>query len=437
MGSFIQNERKICGGRVMLYQRTDVKNSIWQCRISFPKQPAIRHSLGTSDEKEAEKAATKLYEDYKFRFERGVALRRKKFEEVLADYLTYLEQEVETGVAKAKKLADHKAMSWYCLEYFKGRPIDGISTGDVNKFNGWRKVYWISGPGSEEENYTYERQGKVVVSKFRAAKMPALSTQNSEIVLLRAIFNHAAANDWIPQSQIPVLKVKIPHAKKGKDARRRPGLDGTEVKKLLAVSEKRLQETDDDRLHHQRAMLHAFIGMMAYGGMRPFECMKLKWKDISFTPHERGKQYSKVYVSGKSKSRWLIPLDEFDLVVDRLVTYTMDLRREREPDFDGTLPCDDRPVFCDIDGNPIKSFVRGFSALLKDAGLHIDPETKKTRDAYCLRHYYATERIIAGVSVYTLAENMGTSVQMIERHYSHLKPEMAAEELTKQGKGKR
>ena len=82
-----------------------------------------------------------------------------------------------------------------------------------------------------------------------------------------------------------------------------------------------------------------------------------------------------------------------------------------------------------------KSLNRGFASLLKEAKLHIDPETGKQRDAYCLRHYYATERLIAGVSVYTLAENMGTSVQMIERHYGHLKPEMAAEELTKKGKG--
>ena len=437
MGSFIQNERKICGGRVMLYQRTDVKNSIWQCRISFPKQPAIRHSLATSDEKEAEKAAIKLYEDYKFRFERGVALRRKKFEEVLADYLTYLDQEVESGAAKAKKLADQRAMSRYCLEYFKGRPIDGITTGDINKFKEWRKVYWISGPGSAEESYTYERQGKTVVSKFRSAKMPALSTQNSEIVLLRAIFNHAAANDWIPQSQIPVIKVKIPHAKKGKDAHRRPGLTGDEVEKLLAMAAKRWHEAPDDRIKHQRFMLYCFVAMMAYGGMRPFECMKLRWKDIGVTSGDLKDSFGKVYVSGKSKSRWLIPLEQFSHATHFLLPYSDALWKRLEP---GKKPIDhlaNKTIFVDYEGAPIKSFVRGFSVLMKEAGLHIDPETKKTRDAYCLRHYYATERIIAGVSVYTLAENMGTSVQMIERHYSHLKPEMAAAELTKAGKGKK
>ena len=34
------------------------------------------------------------------------------------------------------------------------------------------------------------------------------------------------------------------------------------------------------------------------------------------------------------------------------------------------------------------------------------------------------------VSVYTLAVNMGTSVDMIEKHYGHVKPLQAHKELT-------
>jgi hypothetical protein len=49
---------------------------------------------------------------------------------------------------------------------------------------------------------------------------------------------------------------------------------------------------------------------------------------------------------------------------------------------------------------------------------------------YSFRHYYATQRLQKGVSVYSLAENMGTSVQVIEDHYGHLKPEMVGDELT-------
>ena len=70
--------------------------------------------------------------------------------------------------------------------------------------------------------------------------------------------------------------------------------------------------------------------------------------------------------------------------------------------------------------------------MIEEAGLYIDPITGKGRDAYCLRHYYATERLTSGVPIYTLAKNMGTSVQMIERHYGHLAPEMAADVLTQE-----
>lgn len=432
MGSHTDKERKICDGRAVIYQRTDVQNTTWHCRIHFPKQPYIRQSLNTTNEKEAERLATKLYEDLRCRFERGLPLKRIKFEEAVAAYLAHLEDEVAGDLAKPKKLADQKAMSRYCLEYFKGRNIDAITTGDINKFREWRRKYWTTGPGSKEDTYKYERQGKIVISKKRTAKEPAVSTNNSENVLLRAVFHYAATNDWITTAQIPVIETKIPHGKKGRDAHRRPGLGRDQVKMLLAVSEKRLQAADkDDRLYHQRAMLHAFTGMMAFAGMRPFEAMKLEWKDISATLKVKGKQYWKIHVSGKSKARWLIPLDGIEDFIDNLICYTRDLRKERDPDCTDEFVADNKPVFVDFDGKRIKSFARGFASLLKEAGLHIDPETKKTRDAYCLRHYYATERLVAGVSVYTLAENMGTSVQMIERHYGHLKPEMAAAELTK------
>ncbi len=46
----------------------------------------------------------------------------------------------------------------------------------------------------------------------------------------------------------------------------------------------------------------------------------------------------------------------------------------------------------------------------------------KERDAYSFRHYYATQRLTTGVSVYSLVENMGTSVPVIEIHCAMLSP---------------
>ena len=434
MGSHIDKERKICDGRVTLYQRTDVQKATWHCRIAFPRQPHIRQSLLTTNEKEAERMAEKLYRDLLYRYERGLPLKRVKFEEVAAAYFVHLEDEVSRGITKTERLTTNRIMSRYCLEYFKGRPIDTITSADINKFRECRRKYWTTGPGSKVEEYTYQRNGKTVVSKKPPAKEPALSTSNSENVLLRAVFNYAATNDWITKAQIPVIELKIPAAKKSRDAHRRPGLDRQEVKKLLEIGLKRFQEAPDERLKHQRFLLYCFVGMMAYAGMRPFECMKLRWKDLGLTAGPIADSYGKVYVSGKNKSRWLIPLDGFSKITYFLMPYAVQLHKKSEPGFKSALDLADRMIFCDLDGTPIKSLSAGFRNLLEEAGLYIDPETGKPRDSYCLRHYYATERLLAGVGVYTLAENMGTSVAMIERHYGHLKPEMAAAELTKENK---
>ena len=42
---------------------------------------------------------------------------------------------------------------------------------------------------------------------------------------------------------------------------------------------------------------------------------------------------------------------------------------------------------------------------------------------------YATNELLSGTDIHTLAKQMGTSVLMLERHYSKLTATMAAEKL--------
>ena len=46
-----------------------------------------------------------------------------------------------------------------------------------------------------------------------------------------------------------------------------------------------------------------------------------------------------------------------------------------------------------------------------------------------MRHTYATLELLAGTDIHTLAKQMGTSVVMLERHYSKLTATMAVEQL--------
>jgi integrase len=52
-----------------------------------------------------------------------------------------------------------------------------------------------------------------------------------------------------------------------------------------------------------------------------------------------------------------------------------------------------------------------------------------TRNLYSLRCTYATEELLAGTDIHTLSKQMGTSVRMLEAHYSKLTATMAAERL--------
>jgi integrase len=65
---------------------------------------------------------------------------------------------------------------------------------------------------------------------------------------------------------------------------------------------------------------------------------------------------------------------------------------------------------------------------MKDSGL-LKSISEQNRTLYSLRHTYATMELIAGTDIHTLARQMGTSVSMLERHYSKLVPSLKAQEL--------
>ena len=76
------------------------------------------------------------------------------------------------------------------------------------------------------------------------------------------------------------------------------------------------------------------------------------------------------------------------------------------------------------------SFSRLFDTYLVEHNLLMDAVTGKRRVLYSLRHTYATIALqIDKVEIHTLALQMGTSVGMIEQHYSHLDAVKAVHQL--------
>jgi len=77
------------------------------------------------------------------------------------------------------------------------------------------------------------------------------------------------------------------------------------------------------------------------------------------------------------------------------------------------------------------SFPKLFDLYLREHNLQIDPIKGQKRVLYSLRHTYATLALTydKNVEIRTLAKQMGTSVQMIEKHYDHLDVVKAAHKL--------
>lgn len=74
--------------------------------------------------------------------------------------------------------------------------------------------------------------------------------------------------------------------------------------------------------------------------------------------------------------------------------------------------------------------------MLEKAELLMDVNGQ-SRSLYSLRHTYATFQILYGkIDLHTLAKNMGTSIAMLERHYSHLEVIHKAELLAGRAEGK-
>jgi integrase len=109
-------------------------------------------------------------------------------------------------------------------------------------------------------------------------------------------------------------------------------------------------------------------------------------------------------------------------------TWVAELKTHREAEVGGSVSPSEA-LFCRRDGSPILSFKKSFEQALKTAGILYGSDGKK-RTPYSLRHTYATMRLSEGVSVFQLAANMGTSVEMLDDFYGKKRvrdPKMATE----------
>ena len=133
----------------------------------------------------------------------------------------------------------------------------------------------------------------------------------------------------------------------------------------------------------------------------------------------------RVWVSGKTGPRYLIAKHQAIPALERLASWQDSNFSNLNEIITARI---DRLVFAYPDGGTPYQMEGVFRSLMRDSGLALDT-AGRNRTLYSLRHTYATFALTSGVDIHTLARQMGTSISMIERHYSKLTPMLNAERL--------
>lgn len=384
----------IMDGAIRLTRRPNSK--AWQAAFKVGNR-RVRKSTGCRKLDDAKKRAHEQYIEYQIRLKNNLPVITKRFSDVAATCIADMENQLAAGTGK-KSYKDYIAvLKRYFIPYFANRHINTITYADMQAFSKWRaeKIGW-------------------------EPKASTLSTHNAAIA---RVFDEAEAEGYIHRSHVPLL------INKGEKSKRRPDFTRDEYRKLLGHLPSWINKGRGGKSRDMRHLLRDYVLILANTGIRHgTEADNLRWKQINlFT--EKGKTFLEMSVDGKTGRRDIICRAGTERYLKRIQSRCADINKMT---FEQLLKAKlDKPVFRLPDGTTTMNLRQTFRTLMKETGLLTCPRTNLNRTLYSFRHTYATFALLNdGLDIHTLAIQMGTSIQMIEQHYSHLTPRLRKEVLT-------
>ena len=377
--AFIIDKEALKSG-LIIFRRGDVVHRNFYCRIKLPLEDRYKTiALGTSDRESARDKAFDLDADIRFRIKHDVPVFNRPFRQVAEEYVALLERRVKIGEVSSHSLKNTANRCRRVLD-------DYVGSTQIHLIGQDR---WANYP-------TWRRE----TGKGRLRELVSDATIGAEMGAFRAVMNFAISKRYVPASQRFEGKPKL-------KTMRRDEFTSEEYRKLHSFGRKWIKDATSPQGVWYRQICYNFMLIMCNTGMRPPEAKNLRWRDIMPAKDRDGREIIVMSVQGKGKSRKLVAPKSVGDYLDRV----RELSKATAPD---------DPVFTIINGKPAKYLYSDtVQDLLTESGLRMGPNGI-ARSTYCFRHTYATFRLSEGVDVYILAEQMGTSVKMIEQHYGHV-----------------
>lgn len=403
MTKFELNQVDVRGdGRVVIYQRPRSDGSIiptWQMRISVPNSTGYhRQTTGEKEQGEATRKALNKYDELAIKVLSGQSLKGITFKNA---FQLWKNDFPKLETKRSQRYIDERlsGVGSYPLTFFSNKKLDTISRGDFNDYWIWRR---------ENSILTNPASGK------SQSHVPSDNTLRKDAAFLKVFFKYCVDKGWV--KGVPVMNEPSP------DKSRRPSFSLTEWRKLTRLMREWVKEGESwGGVGRDRFLIQQYVLLLANCGARVGEFRHLAWHSFSNTPTDDGPRLV-ASVDGKTGPRQIV----FQKGSEEYLKRVYDLRK-RELNDD---PPSDGYVFCHKDGRPIGSMKKGFESLLDFSELRSD-SLGRNRTLYSLRHFYATMRLSEEVSPYLLAQQMGTSVEMLERFYGHVVTTLIAKQVTK------
>ena len=382
-------------GELIVYRRS--RSARYQCRFRLASGAWCRLSTHCLRLEDAIAQACLRYDQVRFRQHLGLAHRAQSVAHLGTGLLAELAQQVEAHPGKHCSAEDYqRCLRRDILPYFGERYLEDLTAADIAQFESWRN------------------------RQLRQA--PKTSTLRNYAAAWNRLIDYAHKTGSLSlQAQVPRLTVR------GVAGRARAAFTAEEVTRLLAHmavwrgGSQRRMEAD------MRPLVCDYAQFLLYTGIRQgTEAMRLCWHHLAWHWVD-GQRYLRVWVDGKTGGRWLIARQAAIEVLERCHQRQQDIQHlSFEELFTQRVR---HRVFRFATGYQPKTFIGAFRRLLIDGGLLEDHDGRR-RTLYSLRHTYATLALVSGdVDIHTLSRQMGTSVAMLERHYSKLTATMAAAKL--------
>jgi integrase len=383
------------GGRIRLFRRPDSQH--WQCRFKLDNGTWHQATTSTTVFNEAETRAIAIYETVRVRVSNDLAIRTKSFQRVAAEEVEAL-QHARAGRLSKQTTGDYIfVIERYLIPFFGRYHFSELKQDLVDEFSCWR----ISEMGREPKYHTQRHHASAFNRVLQRAKTQGLITFGMAVPVMRVAGDRGEARPSFGQQEIEHLLVFIP--------------EWTARAKLGRTQ----------RFYQMKMLCWHYVEFLLYTGIRAgTESKSIRWRNLQWH-HADGRRYLRIWVSGKTGPRYLIARDALIASLERLMTWQGYSYASLAEMIEAGL---DRRIFVLPAGDQPYELSGVFERLMRDSGMLHDA-AGKTRTLYSLRHTYATFALADGVPIHTLARQMGTSVGMIERHYSKLTPMLSADQL--------